>query len=265
MNLETITYGAIVAVGLFILYNISLFLLGSGKKDATSPVMSGAACEGCSGDAGVSAPPSESLVPPEKATAIVTETLPFEYPPAVHFWRRAILDRETGEPYRSITAELLAILCDEGANVSSVASTFHSAQSSTYSRVGKTSLLDHSLHVAQQFCNGGYGSYTTTLGVIASLGHDLGKLPSRRAGRYSSCRHPEWSVHIVRPLLEKYLDRPAGHPSLSHSELNEILEAIERHHENGEGLLLSRLRNADMAARQKEEIAAALHDNTHTL
>lgn len=260
MNLETIMYGALMAVGLFFLYYILRFLLGPGKKDATSPVMSGAACEGCSGEAGVSAPPPESLVPPEKATAIVTETLPFEYPPAVHFWRRAVLDRETGEPYRSITAELLTILCDEGANVSSVASRFQSAQSSNYSRVGKTSLLDHSLHVAQQFCNGGYASYTTTLGVIASLGHDLGKLPSRRTDRYSSCRHPGLSVHIVRPLLEKYLDRPAGLPSLDRTELKEILEAIERHHENSVGLLSPKLREADMAARRAEEIAGALQD-----
>ncbi len=186
------------------------------------------------------------------------------YPPAVDLWRRAILAKGTGEPYRSITAELLAILCDEGATAPSVVKKFRSAQSSTYSRVEKTSLLDHSLHVAQHFCNGGYKSYTTTLGVIASLGHDLGKLPSRRTGRYYSCWHPELSVHIVRPVLEKYLDCPADLPSLSRNELKEILETIERHHESdGNSLLLQKLRKADMAARREEEIAGALQDKAH--
>lgn len=257
MHLESVCYGAVMACGLIATYKISCFFL----ERRNSPRMSGTNLHGGVGAVEAFTPLPEPLVAPEK-TKPLSCTLQFSYPPAVDFWHREIVARDTGEPYRSIIADLLTILCEEAVHVSSVASKFRSTSLSTYSRVGKTSLLDHSLHVAEEFCNQDIGSYITTLGVIAALGHDLGKLPNLQTGYYHSCRHPEQSAQIVRSLLEKYLDRLDGLPALSRKEQCEILAAIERHHQDGEGLLLPRLRKADIAARCKEEVPAVRHDET---
>lgn len=257
MNLEFICYGAIVVGGLIVLLKLVSFSPEERSNDNPDSSDSGANLDG---------EPEEIPVPtgtPVTTKPVAVASLPFQYPPAVDFWQREIVARDIGEPYRSIITELLIILCSEAEQFPSVAGNFRSSTSSTYSRVGKTSLLDHSLHVAEEFCKQGNRSHITALGVIASLGHDLGKLPNRRTGRYQSFNHPKWSAQIVRPSLEKYLDRSDGLPALSPQEQNEILTTIELHHQDGEGLLLSRLKKADMAARNKEEIAGALNDAPH--
>jgi hypothetical protein len=117
--------------------------------------------------------------------------------------------------------------------------------SNTYTLLGKTTLLDHSLNVALEVIglltqeDAGHVIPDT---LIAALGHDLGKLPSIKGHMYSLGEHPLAAGRVLADIPAfKQLART-----------QEISRAIKLHHKRPEGLLGETLKKADQLARQKE-------------
>jgi len=115
----------------------------------------------------------------------------------------------------------------------------------TYQILARTTLLDHSLNVAElaiQLLSESESFHVIPDTVVAALGHDLGKLESSRGYLYSVGEHP---LTAGRPLGEinefKKLSRK-----------KEIERAIKLHHKRPDGLLGKTLKKADQLARQKE-------------
>ncbi|BHH83451.1 HD domain-containing protein [Desulforhopalus sp. 52FAK] len=115
----------------------------------------------------------------------------------------------------------------------------------TYNMLGRTSLLDHSLHVAEQTIDlliAAEAHHVIPDTMIAALGHDIGKLPTNRTHLYSLGEHP---LAAGRLLAEIKL-----FGQLSRKE--EISKAIKHHHMRPEGLIGKTLKKADQKARQLE-------------
>lgn len=115
----------------------------------------------------------------------------------------------------------------------------------TYQILAQTSLLDHSLNVAEEVvqqlseCKAWHVIPDT---MIAALAHDIGKLDSMRGYLYSLGEHP---LAAGRPLarITEFEKLPKK---------DEILQAIKLHHKMPRGLLGKTLKKADQKARQKE-------------
>jgi len=115
----------------------------------------------------------------------------------------------------------------------------------TYQILARTTLLNHSLNVAEQaikLLSESESFHVIPDTVVAALGHDLGKLESSRGYLYSVGEHP---LTAGRPMgkFEEFLKLPRK---------NEIERAIKLHHKRPEGLLGRTLKKADQLARQKE-------------
>ena len=117
--------------------------------------------------------------------------------------------------------------------------------SNTYSLLGKTTLLNHTLNVAREAINllrNENANHVIPDTVVAALGHDLGKLPSIKSHLYSLGEHPLAAGRVLAEINEfKQLTRK-----------EEISRAIKLHHKRPEGLLGQTLKKADQLARQKE-------------
>jgi hypothetical protein len=117
--------------------------------------------------------------------------------------------------------------------------------SNTFTLLGQTSLLDHSLHVAEEAIKlllDEDASHVIPDTLVAALGHDLGKLPSIKGHLYSIGEHP---LAAGRVLAEIESFRQLARK-------DEISMAIKLHHKRPEGLLGKTLKKADQLARQKE-------------
>jgi hypothetical protein len=125
----------------------------------------------------------------------------------------------------------------------------------TYRLLAQTTLLDHSLNVAEQVVqilsdNKAWHVIPDTM--VAALAHDLGKLQSLRGYLYSLGEHP---LAAGRPLAGI-----AGFNELPKKD--EILRAVRLHHKMVQGLLGKTLKKADQLARQKELETTVLHEDT---
>lgn len=149
---------------------------------------------------------------------------------------------------RAVCIQLLALLDREG-QCPSVVSLPRDVEGSwdenTYRILAKTTLLDHSLNVAEQvvrLLSESKAWHVIPDTMIAALAHDLGKLESLRGYLYSLGEHP---MTAERPL--------AGMPEFNGlPKKNEILRAIRLHHKMPDGLLGKTLKKADQLARQQE-------------
>jgi hypothetical protein len=115
----------------------------------------------------------------------------------------------------------------------------------TYNMLGKTTLLDHTLHVAEQTISlliNSEANHVIPDAMVSALGHDIGKLPTNRTHLYSLGEHP---LAAGRVLAEIKL-----FSELSRKE--EISKAIKHHHMRPEGLIGKTLKKADQKARQME-------------
>lgn len=156
---------------------------------------------------------------------------------------------------KAICVQILHLLDQEG-DCPSVVSMNGDVEGSwdenTYQILGRTTLLDHSLNVAEQavrLLGESESWHVIPDTMIAALGHDLGKLQSLRGHLYSTGEHP---LAAGLPL-----NRLAGFQGLPRKD--EILQAIKLHHKRPDGLLGKTLKKADQLARQKElEKVAAL-------
>ncbi len=117
--------------------------------------------------------------------------------------------------------------------------------SNTYSLLGKTTLLDHTLNVALEaikLLHTEDADHVIPDTLVAALGHDLGKIPSIRGHLYSMGEHPLAAGRLLAGItVFKQLVRT-----------KEIARAIKLHHKRPEGLLGQTLKKADQLARQKE-------------
>ena len=115
----------------------------------------------------------------------------------------------------------------------------------TYRILGQTTLLDHSLNVAEQvvkLLSESKDWHVIPDTMVAALAHDLGKIESVRGYLYSLGEHPLAAGRVLSSLK--------GFKQLLRSE--EIERAIKLHHKMPEGLLGKTLKKADQNARQQE-------------
>lgn len=118
-------------------------------------------------------------------------------------------------------------------------------EQNTYRILAKTSLLDHSLNVAEQvvkLLSDNQAWHVIPDTMVAALGHDLGKLKSAQGSLYSLGEHPLAAGAIISGI--------PGFKELSRKD--DILRAIKLHHKMPEGLLGKTLKKADQQARQQE-------------
>ncbi len=159
---------------------------------------------------------------------------------------------------KAVCGQILKLLDREG-ECSSVVNIQNDVEGSwdenTFQLLGRTTLLDHSLNVAEQvvqLLSDANDWHVIPDTMVAALGHDLGKLESARGYLYSTGEH---AVAAGRPL-----GGIAGFNELRRKD--EILQAIKLHHKRPQGLLGKTLKQADQKARQMELEEAALKIDT---
>ena len=149
---------------------------------------------------------------------------------------------------RVVCEQILQLLDREGdcPSVVSVRGDVEGAwDENTYRILAQTTLLDHSLNVAEQvvrLLSEDQAWHVIPDTMVAALGHDLGKLKSQTGSLYTTGEHP---LAASKPLAGI-----SGFKKLPRKE--EILRAIRLHHKMPEGLLGKTLKKADQLARQKE-------------
>lgn len=152
--------------------------------------------------------------------------------------------------YRNVIAHLLILLDKEG-GCSSVVSRQAmqdpetSWDSSTYQKLGMITLLDHTLNVAELVITQlkeEESGHMVNDAVVAALGHDIGKLPSKQVKLYALGDHPLTSAEVVAAI--------PGFDKLSKKDI--ILKLIKTHHKDSDEFLAKTLKHADQRARQAE-------------
>ncbi len=149
---------------------------------------------------------------------------------------------------RAVCLEILRLLDREGQcpSVVDVQGDVEAAwEQNTYRILAKTTLLDHSLNVAEQVVkrlSDHQAWHVIPDTMVAALGHDLGKLKSTQGSLYALGEHPLAAGAIISAI--------PGFKELSRKE--DILRAIKLHHKMPEGLLGKTLKKADQQARQQE-------------
>ena len=148
-------------------------------------------------------------------------------------------------PAGSVIREILGLLDREGDCPSVVGdkSGEGALEKNTYDMLAGIPLYSHSLDVAEELIKAFKGSEAMLPTVlVASLGHDIGKLPSFRKTLYSMGDHPLISITALESLQD--YDRLPNK--------DEISKAIGDHHRAPKGLIAEKLKDADMAARRME-------------
>ena len=162
-------------------------------------------------------------------------------------------------PQQKAVCERILKLLDKEGNCPSVVDIHGDVEGNwdenTYRLLAQTTLLDHSLNVAEQVVqilsdNKAWHVIPDTM--VAALAHDLGKLQSLRGYLYSLGEHP---LAAGRPLAGI-----AGFNELPKKD--EILRAVRLHHKMVQGLLGKTLKKADQLARQKELEETVLQEDT---
>ncbi len=111
------------------------------------------------------------------------------------------------------------------------------------------SLREHSFHVARIALRLLRHTYKDPagyipLGLIAGLGHDLGKIPAlRKEGRYAKADHPRLSVAVLEEIFARDVQ--------SHW-FSIVRKAVAEHHESTTDLFSTLIKEADGRARQQE-------------
>lgn len=169
------------------------------------------------------------------------------------FWRKISRYYKRLPIHREVCAHVLTILDQEGdcpsvVNVQTYRNDTESSwDSNTYNLLGMTTLLEHSINVAEQIIElltDIEAEHVIPDGIIAALTHDLGKAPSLQSQLYATGDHPiaaGASLAAINHFQE-----------LSDKDREEISKAVKHHHKNMDGLLPQNLRRADQQARQQE-------------
>ena len=156
----------------------------------------------------------------------------------------------TNKKHLDVIARLLMLLDKEGGCSSVVSQQATqdpetSWDSNTYQKLGTITLLDHTLNVAE-FVIAKLGeeqsNYMVPDAVVAALGHDIGKLPSKQAKLYAQGDHPLTSAEVIADI--------PGFNKLPKKDI--ILKLIKTHHKDSDEFLAKILKQADQKARQAE-------------
>jgi hypothetical protein len=164
------------------------------------------------------------------------------------FYNKHIRPLRHASQQQVVCRDLLSLLDTEGQcpSVVNVGRDIEASwDSNTYTLLGQTNLIDHSLNVAEQVVRLLQESETGYLmpdTIIAALSHDLGKLPSIRGHLYSLGEHPLAAGRILVGL-QSFKQLPLK---------EEILQAVKFHHKQPQELLGKTLKRADQLARQQE-------------
>ena len=161
-------------------------------------------------------------------------------------------------PQQKAVCSQLLLLLDQQGLCPSVVDTHGDVEGgwdqNTYQILAQTSLLDHSLNVAEEvihILSDSKAWHVIPDTMIAALAHDIGKLESMRGYLYSLGEHP---LAAGRPLaaIAEFGNLPRK---------DEILQAIKLHHKMPKGLLGKTLKKADQKARQKELDSTTLRND----
>ncbi|MBU4395047.1 MAG: HD domain-containing protein [Proteobacteria bacterium] len=164
------------------------------------------------------------------------------------FYNKRVRPLRHASLQQAVCRDLLSLLDTEGQcpSVVNVGRDVEASwDSNTYTLLGQTNLIDHSLNVAEQVICLLQASETGFLmpdTIIAALSHDLGKLPSIRGHLYSLGEHPLAAGRILVGL-QSFKQLPLK---------EEILQAVKFHHKQPQELLGKTLKRADQLARQQE-------------
>ncbi|KJR98687.1 MAG: hypothetical protein VR65_19415 [Desulfobulbaceae bacterium BRH_c16a] len=186
----------------------------------------------------------------EQSPSEDNKTIQFQHPRATAFMEKFIENVwfKKFPQQKAVCTQLLLVLDQQG-QCPSVVDIHGDVESgwdeNTYRILAQTSLLDHSLNVAEEVVSQLSESkawHVIPDTMIAALAHDLGKLESMRGYLYSLGEHP---LAAGRPLgrISEFENLPKK---------DEILQAIKLHHKMPRGLLGKTLKKADQKARQKE-------------
>ena len=119
--------------------------------------------------------------------------------------------------------------------------------------LSQITLLDHSLDVAEELLRmHNYSLVTMARDIIAALGHDLGKIPEYHVNKYVTGEHPTISLYV--------LSKVQGFKDLSY--VDDIKDAIKKHHISPQKPFSKDLKAADQRAREKE-LEALIEENFH--
>lgn len=175
---------------------------------------------------------------------------------AANFYKKF---RKANKGQRGIIAQLLQMLdAEECASVVSqqvtqdIEATWDAL---SYRKLGATTLLDHSLNVAEEIIdqlNKDGSGHMVNDAVIAALGHDIGKLPSKQSNIYATGDHALTSAAVLSCI--------PGFKELSQKD--RIIAMIKHHHKSPDNYLEQSLKTADSRARQLE---TELWDEQHPL
>ncbi|MBA3006697.1 MAG: HD domain-containing protein, partial [Desulfocapsa sp.] len=187
----------------------------------------------------------------EKAAQDVSEDHEFQNARIQEFYKLHIQRlRHASQPsqHHAICSELLSLLDKEG-NCSSVVNVSRDVEASwnstTYTLLGQTNLMDHSLNVAEEairLLEESDAGYIVPDALIVALAHDIGKLPSIKGYLYSLGEHPLTAGRVLSEI--------DAFGQLAKKD--ELLRAIKLHHKHPDNLLGKTLKRADQLARQKE-------------
>ncbi|MDA8163043.1 MAG: HD domain-containing protein [Desulfobacteraceae bacterium] len=175
------------------------------------------------------------------------ENLIFQHSEIQDFYDQYVKEKTFAEtPAGGVVKEILGLLDREG-DCTSVANTKGEAEclmdKTAYNVLAGVKLYRHTLNVAEEMIKAFKGSAAMLPKVlIASLGHDLGKIPSFGKTFYSTGDHPLISRTILEGLK--------GYSKLPYKD--EVNKAIADHHRYPKGLLGEKLKEADKDARRME-------------
>jgi len=151
-----------------------------------------------------------------------------------------------GQKALKTIVEILRLLDQEGSCPSVVSDeSWSDEEANIYSALEKVSLRDHSFNTARnmlEILRREYSDFEMVIGkgLIAALGHDLGKIPRLRRAFYSTGDHPINSAMVVSNLAK---DLPYR---------EELVKAVRSHHETTNDLFTLLLKEADRRAREEE-------------
>lgn len=155
---------------------------------------------------------------------------------------------DQAEAHKEVCYQILRMLEEEG-DCPSVVNPSNDVEASwdtnTFSMLGRTTLLNHTLHVAKHTVDlmmEAESHHVIPDAMIAALAHDIGKLPSNRTHLYSLGEHPLAAGRILSKIKPfKGINRKA-----------DITKAIKEHHMKASSLVGKTLKKADQKARQQE-------------
>jgi len=253
--MEAVTWGGLLLGLAALLALVAAIVLASGKKKKTSLVQEISlrdlsALWTKEGTKTIHISELSPLWREERQAAVKEESLDLRHPRAISFMKNirqwAWFDKFPGQ--KAVCGQILQILDREG-HCPSVVNLRGDVEGSwdenTYRILSKTTLLDHSVNVAEQvvrLLSESKAWHVIPDTMVAALAHDLGKIESMRGFLYSIGEHP---LAAGRPLagLKDFNDL---------AKKGEILRAIKLHHKMPDGLLGKTLKKADQLARQQE-------------